>query len=156
MFSAIYDILSLAYPRLIKSDSIHMVGVLIITHGPLGDSLAQGARHILGSIPRDLDVMAVDKNDDPDKALAEARAKVSALDSGQGVVVLTDIFGATPSNIASRLIIPGKVEAVAGVSLPMLVRALSYRDQALEIVVSKAVTGGLEGVLYIIPGEAHG
>lgn len=133
-----------------------MVGVLIITHGMLGDSLVEGARHILGSIPEDLDVMAVNKNDDPDSALAQALAKVKKLESGNGVVVLTDIFGATPSNIASRLIIPGKVEAVAGVSLSMLVRALSYRDQPLEVVVSKAVTGGLEGVLYIIPGAGNG
>jgi phosphotransferase system HPr (HPr) family protein len=77
---------------------------------------------------------------------------VARLEQGDGVVVLTDMYGGTPSNIASRLIDPGKVEAVAGVSLPMLVRALSYSSQPLEIVVSKAITGGLEGVLYILPG----
>lgn len=130
-----------------------MVGVLIITHGSVGASLADCAQHILGRAPENLDVMAVDKNDDPDAALANARAKVKKLDKGQGVIVLTDMFGATPSNIASRLIEPGKVEAVAGVSLPMLVRALCYSMQSLDIVVSKAVAGGLEGVLYIVPGE---
>jgi PTS system ascorbate-specific IIA component len=80
---------------------------------------------------------------------------VARLEQGDGVVVLTDMYGGTPSNIASRLIDPGKVEAVAGVSLPMLVRALSYSSQPLEIVVSKAITGGLEGVLYILPGDGN-
>ena len=100
--------------------------------------------------------MAVDKNDDPDRKLAEARELVRGLDDGSGVLLLSDIFGGTPSNIASRLIEPGRIEAVAGVSLPMLVRSLCYAGQPLETVVSKAVTGGLEGVMYIVPGDAHG
>jgi len=66
------------------------------------------------------------------------------------------MLGGTPSNIASRLIRPGEIEAVSGVNLPMLVRALSYSQQTLDVVVSKAVTGGLEGVVYIIPGEGNG
>ncbi len=132
-----------------------MVGVLIITHGNLGASLAGCAEHILGRVPDNLDVMAVDKNDDPLQAFELASSKVSALDQGDGVLVLADIFGATPSNIASKLIVPGRVEAVAGVNVPMLVRALCYSTQSLDVTVSKAVTGGLEGVLYIIPGEAN-
>ncbi|GGY16647.1 PTS sugar transporter subunit IIA [Paludibacterium paludis] len=132
-----------------------MVGVLIITHGNLGSSLAGCAEHILGRAPDNLDVLAVEKTDDPEQALARARDKVARLDTGEGVLVLTDIFGATPSNIASRLIEPGRVEAVAGVNVPMLVRALCYSSQSLDVTVSKAVTGGLEGVLYIIPGEAN-
>jgi PTS system ascorbate-specific IIA component len=95
------------------------------------------------------------KTEDPDQKLVEASALVARLEQGDGVVVLTDMYGGTPSNIASRLIDPGKVEAVAGVSLPMLVRALSYSSQPLEIVVSKAITGGLEGVLYILPGDGN-
>lgn len=132
-----------------------MVGILIITHGNLGESLASCARHILGRELDNLVAMAVDKTDDPDLKLSEAQALVDQLDDGDGVVVLTDIYGGTPSNIASRLIRPSHVEAVAGVCLPMLVRALSYSTQPLEIVVSKAITGGLEGVLYIIPGDGN-
>lgn len=133
-----------------------MVGILIVTHGNLGVTLAECAQHILQRELPHLAVMAVDKNDDPDRKLAEARELVRGLDDGSGVLLLSDIFGGTPSNIASRLIEPGRIEAVAGVSLPMLVRSLCYAGQPLETVVSKAVTGGLEGVVYIVPGDAHG
>ena len=133
-----------------------MVGILSVTHGNLGDTLAECAQHILQRELPHLAVMAVDKNDDPDRKLAEARELVRGLDDGSGVLLLSDIFGGTPSNIASRLIEPGRIEAVAGVSLPMLVRSLCYAGQPLETVVSKAVTGGLEGVMYIVPGDAHG
>ena len=133
-----------------------MVGILIVTHGNLGVTLAECAQHILQRELPHLAVMAVDKNDDPDRKLAEARELVRGLDDGSGVLLLSDIFGGTPSNIASRLIEPGRIDAVAGVSLPMLVRSLCYAGQPLETVVSKAVTGGLEGVMYIVPGDAHG
>jgi PTS system ascorbate-specific IIA component len=71
------------------------------------------------------------------------------LDSGQGVLVLTDIFGGTPSNIATRLLIPGRVEGASGVSLPMLIRALTYRNETLATVVAKALSGGKEGVVHM-------
>ena len=64
-----------------------------------------------------------------------------------GVLVLTDIYGATPSNIAMKLIQPGRVEGVAGVNLPMLIRALTYRDEPLDSVLDKAVSGAIEGVM---------
>lgn len=128
-----------------------MVGILIVTHGNLGVTLAECAQHILQRELPHLAVMAVDKNDDPDRKLAEARELVRGLDDGSGVLLLSDIFGGTPSNIASRLIEPGRIEAVAGVSLPMLVRSLCYASLPLEQVVSKAVTGGLEGVIPIQP-----
>ena len=133
-----------------------MVGILIITHGNLGVGLAESAFHILGKSWDNLETLSVDKSEDPDLKLAVARTLVSGLNRGSGVLVLSDMLGGTPSNIASRLIQPGEVEAVCGVNLPMLVRALSYSQQAVDVVVSKAVTGGLEGVVYIIPGEGNG
>ena len=60
--------------------------------------------------------------------------------------MLTDIYGATPSNIASRILVPGRVEGIAGVNLPMLIRALTYRSESLEVVLDKALSGGVEGV----------
>jgi PTS system ascorbate-specific IIA component len=69
--------------------------------------------------------------------------------------VLTDMLGATPSNIAARLAVRGKVEVVAGVSLPMLVRALTYRAQPLGEVVDKATSGGREGVVHLGASETH-
>jgi len=133
-----------------------MVGILLVTHGNLGEVLAEDAYHILGRAWDNLKALSIDKSEDPDVKLAAAQALVRELDEGAGVLVLSDMLGGTPSNIASRLILAGKVEAVAGVNLPMLVRALSYSQQPLDVVVSKAVTGGLEGVVYIIPGEGKG
>lgn len=133
-----------------------MVGILLITHGTLGAVLAENAYHILGKDGANLRALSVDKSDDPDVMHARAQALVDELDTGAGVVVLSDMLGGTPSNIASRLIRPGRVETVCGVNLPMLVRALCYSPQPLDVVVSKAVTGGLEGVVYVIPGEGNG
>ena len=66
---------------------------------------------------------------------------------GRGVVVLTDVYGATPGNIAARLLVPGSVEGIAGVNLPMLVRALTYRNEPLDVVIAKALSGGIDGVI---------
>jgi PTS system ascorbate-specific IIA component len=74
---------------------------------------------------------------------------IAELDQGDGVLIFTDMYGATPSNIACRVLDPGKVEGVSGVNLPMLVRAITYRNQPLPAVVGKAMSGGLEGVLHI-------
>lgn len=130
-----------------------MVGILLISHGQLGQCLAECAQHVLGRIPDNLVVMGVEKQDSPESRLHEARELVSQLDDGSGVLVLSDMLGGTPCNIASRLIHRGRVEVVAGVNLPMLVRALCYSAQTLDIVVSKAITGGLEGVYYVLPEE---
>lgn len=73
------------------------------------------------------------------------------VDRGAGVLVLTDIYGATPSNVAARLLKPGHVEGIAGVNLPMLIRALTYREEPLATVVAKALSGGTEGVTRMQP-----
>jgi PTS system ascorbate-specific IIA component len=73
------------------------------------------------------------------------------VDSGEGVLLLTDVFGATPSNIAGKLISPGRIEAIAGVNLPMLLRALTYRDKDMQTLITRAVSGGRDGVLYLKP-----
>ena len=81
------------------------------------------------------------------------------LDEGGGVLVLTDIYGATPGNIALKLLVPGRVEGISGVNLPMLVRALTYREQGLALTVEKALSGGTEGVIHMTTdscGKDHG
>ncbi len=136
------------------SGGAYMVGIVIVTHVMLGDALLACARHIMQRDVPNLAQLAVSKADDPDEVLEKARQLCAELNDGSGVLLLTDIFGGTPSNVANRLIEPGKIEAVAGVNLPMLVRALTYCHQPLDVVVSKAITGGLEGVLYMVPPEA--
>jgi PTS system ascorbate-specific IIA component len=91
----------------------------------------------------------VNVHDDPNWLLPQVRELIGELDDGSGVLVLTDIYGATPSNLACRLIEPGRVECVAGVNLPMLVRALTYRNEPLEVVAEKALSGGRDGVVHV-------
>jgi PTS system ascorbate-specific IIA component len=126
-----------------------MVGILIIAHGTLGESLIHCASHVLGSRPARLMQIGVTIHDNPQIILPQAMKLVRSLDQGSGVLVLSDIYGATPCNIASRLIMPGKVEVIAGVNLPMLVRALTYRDEPLETLITKALSGGSEGVIHL-------
>jgi mannose PTS system EIIA component len=123
-----------------------MVGILIISHGAFGESLIHCASHVLGKRPLYLRQLGVTIHDDPDAILPVAEDLIRFLDQGAGVLVLTDIYGATPSNIASRILRSGYVEGLAGVNLPMLIRALTYRDETLEVVIDKALSGGVEGV----------
>lgn len=128
-----------------------MIGILIIAHGTLGDSLIHCATHVLGTRPPLLKQLGVSVHDDPVELLPLARALVHELneEEGGGVLVLSDIYGATPCNIACRLMEPGRVEGLSGVNLPMLVRAISYRNETLEVLVEKAIAGGTGGILHI-------
>jgi PTS system ascorbate-specific IIA component len=123
-----------------------MVGILIVSHGAFGESLIHCASHVLGKRPLYLRQLGVTIHDDPDAILPVAEDLIRFLDQGAGVLVFTDIYGATPSNIASRILRAGRVEGLAGVNLPMLIRALTYRDEPLEVVIDKALSGGVEGV----------
>jgi len=122
-----------------------MVGVLLLTHGGIGQALLDAADHVLGVPQKNVRALGILPQDDPAEALARARAALAAVDSGQGAIVFVDIFGATPSNLAARLLAPGRVEGLAGVSLPMLVRALAYRHLAIEEVLSRAIEAGTRG-----------
>ena len=126
-----------------------MVGILIIAHGTLGESLIHCASHVMGGRLAQLAHIGVSLHDDPQALLPLAIKLLRGVDEGGGVLVLSDVYGATPSNIACRLLIPGKIEGVAGVNLPMLVRALTYRNEPLKTVVAKAISGGIEGVMQM-------
>jgi len=123
-----------------------MIGILVVSHGAFGESLIHSASHVLGRRPLYLRQLGVTVHDDPEAIQPVAEELVRYLDQGAGVLVLADIYGATPSNIAARLLRPGRVEGIAGVNLPMLIRALNYRDQPLADVVEKALAGGVEGI----------
>jgi PTS system ascorbate-specific IIA component len=128
-----------------------MIGILIITHGTLGESLIHCASHVLNKRPPRVKQLGITAQDDPFNLLPQARALIKELDDGDGVLILSDIYGGSPANIASKLIAPGRVEGVAGVNLPMLIRVLTYRDRPLQTAVVKAVSGGCDGVVRI-PG----
>jgi len=126
-----------------------MIGVLIIAHGTLGEALVQAVTHVLGTKPPQFGVFAVSASDDPLLLLPKARAALETYDTGDGALVFSDLYGATPCNLAIKLAQPGRIEVVSGVNLPMLVRAFTYRTKGMETLVRKAISGGCEGVLHV-------
>ena len=126
-----------------------MIGLLLIAHGTLGESLVHCASHVMGKRPLYLRQLGVTIHDDPDEILPQAQDLIRFLDQGAGVLILTDMFGATPANIASRLLVPHKVEGIAGVNLPMLIRALSYREEKMGVLIEKTLSGGAAGLIQL-------
>jgi mannose PTS system EIIA component len=126
-----------------------MIGVLIVTHGQIGASLLESASQILDATPRLAATLGVSRIDDPDDLVLRARRLVKQLDEGDGVLVLTDIFGATPGNVIARVLRDGRIEGVSGLSLPMLLRVLTSRDASLAGAVQRAMSGGSEGVVHM-------
>lgn len=124
-----------------------MIGILLITHGTYGESLIQNVCHVLNKRPFLIGQFGVAAQDDPLDVLPMAQLLLQEVDEGDGVLLMTDILGATPSNLALKLLVPGRVEGVAGVNLPMLLRALTYRQNGMEILLQKAISGGRDGVI---------
>jgi PTS system ascorbate-specific IIA component len=126
-----------------------MIGILIVAHGTLSDALIGAVTHVLGSRPPQFEGMRVAAADDPLSLLPRAREVVKSLDSGDGVLIFSDIYGASPCNLAIKLLQPGRIEAVAGVNLPMLVRAFTYRGKGMDTMIKKAISGGCDGVVRV-------
>jgi mannose PTS system EIIA component len=128
-----------------------MIGVLLVTHGEIGTALLGSASQILGGAPAQVVTLSVWRQDDPDDLVLRARELLEQIDSGDGVLVLTDIFGATPGNVVSRLLQDDHIEGVSGVSLPMLLRVLTGRMKQgnLAAAVQRALSGGAEGVVHM-------
>ncbi len=123
------------------------VGVLLITHDPLGKVLLDTADAILGHCPLPVAVLTVPLDSDPEYTAAEARRLATALDKGAGVLVLADLYGSTPGNIACRLLEWEQVRVVSGLNLPMLLRVCNYHTLELDQLAEKAATGGRDGIL---------
>lgn len=124
-----------------------MAGILVVAHNDLGDSLLSCVQHVLGSVPTDVMVLSVRSNDDPKLKEQEGRTVVAHLDKGQGVLILTDMFGATPSNIGRTLCELPNVKGVAGVNLPMLLRVVCNSSKPLDELVKIAVDGGRDCIV---------
>ena len=127
-----------------------MIGILLITHGSYGEALVQNACHVLNKRPPQLNQLGLSAQDDPLDLLPLARQMLHLVDDGDGVLLMTDIFGATPSNLALKLLEPGRVEGLTGVNLPMLLRALHYRDKGMATLLVRARDGGRDGILNML------
>jgi len=127
------------------------VGLLIISHDGLGQSLLETVTATLGRCPLEVRLLAVSRSDDPDVLVEQARHLACEIDHGDGLLVLTDIYGSTPSNIACRLQDIPAVRVVAGVNLPMLFRIFNYPELGLDALAEKALSGGRDGVMAACP-----
>lgn len=124
-----------------------MAGILLVTHNGLGDSFVDCVKHVLGEVPPNLKVLSVLAGDDPQLKLAEGQALIKQLDTGGGVLILADVFGATPSNIGRQLCHAERVIGVAGLNLPMLLRVVCSPDKTLPELAKTAVEGGRECIV---------
>lgn len=123
------------------------VGVLLLTHESIGPALIEAARHVLGKLPLEVESVEVGADSDPDVMLRLSSKRARALDEGDGVLVLTDVFGATPCNVARRLGDRGTpLVCVPGLNLPMLLRVLNYPEQPLAELAETAASGGRNGI----------
>ena len=126
-----------------------MIGILVVSHEPLGTALLHCTRHIFGRLPPQLAALDVIPDEDPELALNSARELLKRINDGTGVIVLTDLFGATPARIAARLAEPERIVVIAGVNLPLLVRALTHRRGPLDEIAAKLLDGVTESIVPI-------
>ncbi len=127
-----------------------MIGILVVGHSTLAESLVEGATHILGKRPDALVTLDFRGHADPDEWQHVLQARITQIDAGDGVLVLADVYGATPCNTLCRVLAPSHVEGVTGVNLPMLIKALNYRDTLLlPQLVERIVNGGRNSINHI-------
>lgn len=124
-----------------------MIGVLLITHGRLGAHFVETVTGMIGELSRPTEVLEVHRHDDPDERSQAAEAAIARLDDGDGVLIITDAFGSTPSNIATRTAAPERTRVVAGINLSMLVRVYNYPQLALDDLAASAIEAGRAGVM---------
>lgn len=123
------------------------VSLLIVAHAPLGQTIHDVAVDTLGHNPLKTAVLDIIRDSEPDIAKIQSQRLVEELDDGDGVLVLTDIYGSTPSNIACALQGKENVRIVSGLNLPMLFRIMNYANLDLQALTEKAVSGGHDGIL---------
>ena len=104
-----------------------MIGIVVVTHGALGNELIAVAEHVVGRQQKVVSV-AIGPDDDIERRREEIIARAKEVDAGNGVAILTDMFGGTPSNLAISIMAPGSIEVVAGVNVPMLIKVISVRN----------------------------
>jgi PTS system ascorbate-specific IIA component len=125
------------------------VGILLITHPGIGPTLIAVATRLLRQLPLKTEAFEVSFDADPDSLLPAASAALRRVDDGQGVLVLTDLYGATPSNLAAQLARLGTpVRRVSALNLPMLLRVMNYAELDLEELPAVAAAGARNGVIH--------
>lgn len=128
-----------------------MSSILVIAHAPLASALRQCVLHVFPEVAPAIVALDVPPDQRPEETLAQARQLI-AQHGGGDTLVLTDVIGATPCNVATQLVDGVHTRLVAGVNLPMLLRAVTYRNEPLDTLVARATLGGTQGVVSLVPG----
>lgn len=124
-----------------------MISILVLGHREFGQGLLAAAEHVFGGRPPQVEAVPVHYDQSPEQIAQTLKTFIERLDQGDGILIFADIYGATHTNVACSLLKKGKVELIAGVNLPMLIRALNYRHLSLPELVAKALRGGPEGIV---------
>ncbi len=122
------------------------VGLLLITHKDVGKSLLNAASAVLGHCPLKALTVSIENDCNPDRKDELVKKHIKTLGTDAGILIMTDMYGSTPSNIACRHV-STNIKAVSGINLPMLVRILNYPDLNLNQLIAKATSGGIDGVM---------
>ncbi len=122
------------------------IGILLVTHPGIGDALLENASRLLGNCPLRIRSLAIPLESDREKLMRDALEAARSLDDGSGILILTDAFGATPSNIACELTREMQANVVSGLNLPMLIRVFNYSSDDLAALTRKAEEGGMRGI----------
>ena len=125
-----------------------MNGILIIAHAPLASALRQCVAHVFTDHPEGVAALDVQPNTPPEETLAQARVMLTQLGTSHALV-LADVFGATPCNVAQKLVDGVHSKLITGVNLPMLLRTVSYRHESLDALVARALMGATQGVMQV-------
>ena len=126
-----------------------MVSIVVIAHSEIANSFAYCVEHILAKRVDSLHILAVKKTEDTESIFKRAEELIKKFHPENGVLILCDLFGATPCNIAQRLVVKDKVELITGLNLPMLIRAVSYVKSDLSTIVAKSIEGANAGIIHI-------
>jgi PTS system ascorbate-specific IIA component len=134
-----------------QEENLDMIGLLILAQKDLAAGLLESVVHTLGERPARLEAVGVDYAQPPEAVDALLKQRLAEVDEGDGVLIFADVYGATHTNLACRLLERGRIELIAGVNVPMLLRTLNYRRLPLEELIDRALTGGSGGI--VCPGN---
>ncbi len=123
------------------------ISILIISHEEIGSALVQTVTKTFHELPLPTTVVNVESNTDPEILLPKLQRLTENIGKNEGILILTDLYGATPSNIAQALKKAGNIRMICGLNLPMLMKVMNYPDLSLDELAEKAISGGREGVI---------
>lgn len=110
-----------------------MIGIVIVTHSRLGDALIEAAEFIIGSPPQAVEPVSIDLSENADKLRSKISRGIKNVEGQEGILILTDMFGGTPSNLSYSFLEEGHIEVLSGVNLPILIQAVSLRDKNMKL-----------------------